>query len=245
MKKNLILIPAISAFGSFFSAAASYNVKYLAGGPSIPTSSLQGAYGATGESWNQATGSFNNLVDSAGNASTINISGLSGTLNFATDMSAAERAATADTVFYGNSNLFGKGQNQTITISGLATGEIYDIYIYSLAHRSASWGLPTSTERSAGAFTTTNVSLNGTNQPLDNGNTGTNATTFTPGSNYVLFKSIVANGSGNISIIADALDGANPTRLHVNGLQIVSVPETSSAAILGLSAFALVFRRRK
>jgi hypothetical protein len=186
-KRNLILIPAISVFSSFFSAAASYNVKYLASGLSIPTSSLQGAYGATGESWNQATGSFNDLVDSSGNASTIDISGLSGTLSFATD-----------------------------------------------------WGLPTNTERSAGAFTITNVSLNGTNQPLDNGNIGTNATTFTPGSNYVLFKSIVANGSGNISIIADALDGANPTRLHVNGLQIVSVPETSSAAILGLSAFASV-----
>ena len=55
----------------------------------------------------------------------------------------------------------------------------------------------------------------------------------------------VADGSGNISIVADALDGANPTRLHVNGLQIVSIPETSSAALLGLSAFALMLRRRK
>ena len=234
-KRNLLLIPAIAIFGSSFCSAAVYNVKYLGGLAPIPTSSLQGVVGGTGESWNQATGAFTDLVDSVGNTSTIDISGLSGT----------ETGGPVNTIFQGNSNQFGKGANQTIAISGLAIAGIYNIYIYALTHNAPSWGQPTDTERAAGAFTTTNLSLNGASQPLDNGNTGTNATTFTAGSNYVLFQSIVADGLGNISIVADALDGAGATRLHINGLQIVSVPETSSAAILGLSAFALFFRRRK
>jgi hypothetical protein len=233
-KTNLLLIPAIAMLGSSLCSAAVYNVKYLhSAGSAIPTSSLQGVLGTTGEIWNQANGSWTNLNDSAGGTSTIDISGLSG----------GENGGPAG-IFNQNSNQFTKGANQTISISQLTVGGVYDIYIYALSHNTGSWGT-TSTERAAGAFTTTNVSGNGTSQSLDNGITGTDADPFTAGSNYVLFQSIVADGSGNISIVADALDGANATRLHVNGLQIVSIPETSSAALLGLGAFALILRRRK
>ena len=237
-KSNLLLIPAIAMLGSTFCSAAivHYNVKYLGGLDPISTSSLQGVIGTTSESWNQATGSFNDLVDFEGNSSTIDITGLSG----------GQNEGPVDTIFYGNSNQFSKGANQTIAISGLDIGGVYDIYIYALSHNTGSWGNLADTERAAGAFTTTNVSGNGTSQSLDNGITGTDADPFTAGSNYVLFQSIVADGSGNISIVADALDaGGASTRLHVNGLQIVSIPETSSAALLGLGAFALILRRRK
>ena len=242
-KRNLLLIPAIATLGSSLCSAAVYNVKYLGGLDPIPTSSLQGVIGSTGESWNQATGSFTDLVDSAGNSSTIDISGLSG----------GQNEGPFNTIFYGNSNQFGKGDNQTIAISGLTIGGVYDIYIYALSHNTGSWGNFADTERAAGAFTTTNISGNGTSQSLDNGITGTDADPFTAGSNYVVFQSIVADGSGNISIVANAYDGLDgiangadgDTRLHVNGLQIVSVPETSSAALLGLGAFALILRRRK
>ncbi len=235
-KRNTLLIPAIALLGSSLCSAAVYNVKYLASGQvAVPVSSLQGVLGSTGESWNQANGSYTNLVDSTGVSSTINISGLSG----GTD------EGPASSIFTGNSNQFGKGDNQTIAITGLAAAGVYNIYIYALSHNGPSWGNFGDTERAAGVFTTTNVSGNGASQPLDNGNAGTNATTFTAGSNYVFFQSIVADGSGNISIVADALDGANPTRLHLNGLQIASIPETSSAALLGLGAVALILRRRK
>jgi hypothetical protein len=235
-KRNLLLIPTIAMLGSSLCSAAVYNVKYLGGLAPIPTSSLQGVIGGTGESWNQETGSFNNLVDSLGNASTIDITGLGG----------GQNEGPFNTIFYGNSNQFTKGADQTIAITGLNPNAVYDIYIYALSHNTGSWGQPSNTERAAGEFTTTNVSGNGTSQSLDNGITGTDADPFTAGSNYVLFQSIVADGSGNISIVADALDdGANSTRLHVNGLQIVSIPETSSAALLGLGAFALILRRRK
>lgn len=234
-KRNLLFIPTIALLGSSLCSAALYNVKYLqAPVTTMPTTSLQGVVGGVGETWNLMNGTSTDLVDSAGGTSTIDISGLSG----------GQNEGLAGSIFFHNSNKFAKGDNQTIAISGLEISGVYDIYIYALSHAASSWGT-TSVERAAGAFTTTNVSGNGTSQSLDNGISGTNSTTFTAGSNYVLFQSIVADGSGNISIVADALDGANATRLHVNGLQIVSIPETSSAALLGLGAFALILRRRK
>jgi hypothetical protein len=237
-KTNLLLIPAIAMLGSSLCSAAVYNVKYLASGQAaVPTSSLQGVLGGLGETWNQASGTYTGILDSTGASSTINISGLSG----GTD------EGPANSIFTGNSNEFGKGNNQTIAISGLAAGGSYDIYIYALSHNTGSWGNLSDTERASGAFTTSNVSGNGTSQSLDNGITGTNATTFTAGSNYVLFQTIVADGSGNISILADATDGAGATRLHINGLQIAqiaAVPEPSAALLGALGVLGLLRRRR-
>jgi hypothetical protein len=239
MKKiHLLLIPAVAVLGSSLCSAAVYNVKFLSSGTQVPVpvSSLQGVIGSTGESWNQGVGGVSGLVASTGGpASGINVSGLNGGDIF---------NPAADSIFAGNSDLFGRGDNQTISITGLALGGTYDIYIYALTHNPAGWGSPASAERAAGAFITTNASGNGTNQSLDNGITGTNATTFTAGGNYVLFQSIVADGSGNVSIVADALDGANPTRLHINGLQIQQVPEASAAMLGALGALALLRRRR-
>ena len=107
-KRNLLLFPAIAMLGSSLCSAAVYNVKCLGGLSPIPTSSLQGVIGSTGESWNQATGAYNDLVDSVGNTSTIDISGLGG----------GQNEGPFNTIFYGNSNQFSKGANQTIAISG-------------------------------------------------------------------------------------------------------------------------------
>jgi hypothetical protein len=237
MKKiHLLLIPAVAVLGSSLcSAAVYYNVKFLSSGTQVPVpvSSLQGVIGSTGESWNQGVGGVSGLVDSTGGpASGINVSGLNGGNIF---------TPAANSIFAGNSNLFGRGDNQTISITGLALGGTYDIYIYALTHDSTGWGSPASAERAAGAFITTNASGNGTNQSLDNGITGTNATTFTAGGNYVLFQSIIADGTGNVSIVADA---SSSTRLHINGLQIQQVPEASAAMLGALGALALLRRRR-
>ena len=181
-------------------------------------------------------------MDSANVGSTIDVSGLSG----------GQNEGLAGSVFFHNSNQFGKGNDQTILIAGLDFNGVYDIYIYALSHNQASWGNLNDTERASGDFTTTNATGNGASQPLENGITGTNNTSFVAGRNYVLFQSIVASPSGNISIVADAFDGLDgtpggtgDTRLHINGLQIVSIPEPTSAALLGLGAFALILRRRK
>lgn len=237
-KRNLLSIGAIALLGSSLSSAAVYNVKYLGGLAPIATSSLQGVLGTTGETWNQATGNFTNLNDSAGGSSTVGVSGIQ-------DDNDNDENLSGLKIFSGNASSFGKGVDRTITITGLTLNGLYDIYIYALSHNTGSWGNTADTERAAGSFITTNISGNGQTQALENGNTGTGPGTFTAGSNYVLFQSIVADGSGNISIVANALDGAGATRLHVNGLQIAAVPEPSSTALLGLGGLALLLRRRK
>jgi len=200
---------------------AMYNVNFLDEGQS-PLSGQVGVVGSPGETWNQGTTSVNNLVDTTGmNTSTISVSGLG---------SDGRSIPNPDrTIFGGVRNFTGKGLDATISISGLEANTAYDLYIYALSHNTGSWGDITSTERGAGDFTTTNTVLgNGQSQWLDNAVPGTNASSFVPNGNYVVFQSIVANGSGNISIVADAYDGIDGlpatndgnTRLHVNALQI-------------------------
>ena len=255
-KRNLLLIPAIAMLGSSLCSAVGliYNVNYLGGGAAVdPTTNLNGVIGGGGQIWNQATftnvnDKFTDIVDSTGGTSTIDISGIFGGNN-------ASDALSGQAIFSGNTAIHNKGEDRTIQISQLTIGGYYDIYIYSLSHSTSSWGT-TDTERSAGDFTTSNAVGNGTSQSLNNGILGTTAATFALGQNYVLFHDIVADGTGTISIVADAFDGVDgiangvtggigDTRLQVNGMQIVSVPETSTAALLGLGGLALVLRRRK
>lgn len=202
--------------------AQAFNVNFHAG---TPTTGLVGLIGSSGETWNQGTTSVSNLIDTTGLInSTVAVTGLPSSGN-------SDAAATASlNVFDVNRNFFGKGQDTTVQITGLTPNTAYDIYIYALSHNVASWGKIADTERAAGDFVTSNTVLgNGQTQWLDNGKAGTNGNSFVPNGNYVVFQSIVTNGSGNISIVVDAHDGldglANTNddgncRLHVCGLQI-------------------------
>lgn len=195
-----------------------YNVNFHAG---AIASGLLGVVGAPGETWNQGTTSVSNLLDSTGTvSSSVSVSGLP-------DGGSTVNAAL--NVFDANRNFFGKGADTTVSITGLLPDTAYDLYIYALSHNTGSWGEITDTERAAGDFVTSNAVLgNGQSQFLDNGIAGTNDSAFVPNGNYVVFQSIVSNGSGNISILADAYDGADNNsstgdgdcRLHISGLQI-------------------------
>jgi alpha-galactosidase len=192
--------------------ANAFNVNFLATNQTAATG-LLGVVGSAGETWNQGTGNITNLVDTTGTVTTaVSVSGMppSGT------------AIVADlAVFKGNRNFFGKGQDCTLSITGLTANTPYDIYIYALSHNAASWGNNTDTERAAGDFVTTNTVLgNGQSQWLDNGISGITGTNFVPNGNYVAFQSIVTNASGSISILANAKDGTGATRLHLCGMQI-------------------------
>ena len=206
------------------STATAYNVNFLDEGQANVTG-LVGVVGNPGETWNQGTGyssgAINNLVDVTGaNVSTVSVSGLGD--------DGRTFAGAGLSVFNGSRGFFGKGQNTTISITGLTPNTPFDLYIYSLGS-SGSWGDAANTERAAGSFVTTNtVNGNGKSQWLDNGKAGTNDTVFLINGNYVVFQSIVSNGSGNISIVVDAYDGIDgisgtgdgDCRLQVNALQI-------------------------
>lgn len=203
------------------SQAVAYNVNFLQNN-AAPEAGLTGVVGSPGETWNQGGSSINNLMDSTGTVvSSVSVSGL-GTDNRAISGSSLS-------VFRANRGLFGKGSNVTISITGLTPDTAYDLYIYALSHNTVSWGNITDTERGSGKFVTPNAVLgNGQSQWLDNAVAGTNGNTFVPNGNYVEFQSIVANSSGNISILVDANKGIDgiagtndgDTRLHVCGLQI-------------------------
>lgn len=199
-----------------------FNVTFLDDGQADVTG-LVGVVGAPGETWNQGIGTnaspVSNLVDTTGTVvSTVSVSGLGddGRTLTSTDL----------TIFNGNRGFFGKGSDTTLSISGLTPDASYDLYIYSLSHNASPWGDITNSERAAGDFVTTNtVNGNGQSQFLDNGITATSDDVFVPNGNYVAFESIVADGSGNISILVDAYDGdgdrgTSSTRLQVCGLQI-------------------------
>ena len=201
--------------------AAAYNVNFLDEGQAALTGQV-GVAGNSGETWNQGTTSVSNLADASGAAtSTVSVSGLGN--------DGRSIIGAALSVFGGVRNVLDKGTDTTISITGLTPNTPYDLYVYALSHNASSWGDIASTERGAGDFVTANtVSGNGQSQYLDNAKTGTNASAFVPNGNYVAFQSIVSDGSGKISVVADAYDGidGNPAtddgdcRLHVNGLQI-------------------------
>ena len=191
-------------------APVAFNVNIYA---DAPATGLVGVVGAPGETWNQGTTSASNLIDATGTvASSVSVTGLP---------SDGYNVNAALKVFAANRNFFGKGTDTTISITGLVPDTAYDLYIYSLSHNNASWGDFTDTERAAGDFVTSNTVLgNGQSQWLDNGITGVNGDSFIANGNYVVFQSIVSNNLGNISVLADALDGPGSTRLHLSGLQI-------------------------
>jgi alpha-galactosidase len=201
--------------------ATAYNVNFLDEGQSNVTG-LTGVVGGSGETWNQGTMAASALVDSSGaNVSTVNVSGLGN--------DGRETPSAALSVFNGGRGFFAKGQDTTMSITGLTPNTAYDLYIYSLGSNNTAWGNIADSERTAGDFVTTNtVNGNGQSQWLDNGKAGTNGNSFLINGNYVVFQSIITNGSGNISILVDAYDGINglpdggdgDCRLYVNGLQI-------------------------
>ncbi len=190
-------------------APVAFNLNIYA---DAPATGLVGVVGAPTETWNQGQTSASNLIDSTGVASSVSVTGLP---------SDGYNVNATLKVFAANRNFFGKGQDTTISITGLVPDTAYDLYIYSLSHNNGSWGDFTDTERAAGDFVTSNtVQGNGQSQWLDNGITGVNGDNFIANGNYVVFQSIVSNNLGNISVLADALDGPGNTRLHLSGLQI-------------------------
>jgi alpha-galactosidase len=215
---NLTLTDTASVEFTDPEAPVAFNVNFHAG---TPATGLLGVVGDPGETWNQGTTSASNLTDATGTvASSVNVTGLP---------DGQETVNAALNVFDANRNFFGKGADTTISITGLVPDTAYDLYIYALSHNQASWGNSTDSERAAGDFITSNTVLgNGQSQWLDNGKAGTNGSNFVANGNYIVFQSIVSNGAGNISILADAYDGLNgisgdgdgDCRLHINGLQI-------------------------
>jgi hypothetical protein len=241
-KPALTLAAIVLGAGSFASAAL-INVNFTGGAD--PESSLVGPGGGLGTTWNQFAGpdSPGTLLDSSGAATTVAINsnfGLPNTFD----------TATIDlTMLRGSMTNFGKGVDDTnVTISGLAIGGIYDIWLVTLRNQPFESGTPSGTEQYVGWWSTANTTTSSSNQLVDARGASINTSTFVDGYNYVLFEDVVANGSGQIvftGVAGPLLDGSNNDhRLGLNGLQINQVPEPGSLALIALGGLLGLRRRR-
>lgn len=267
--KTKTLLAALATTAALSAGSASAELinitsdKYTGGPnpfPPLVTADLQGPGGVgAGTTWNiyddndSTNATTSGVRDSAGNLLT----------GVTFETTAGESRGTGSDydlevqrTFWQN---FGKGADQTVTVGGLTSGDVYDVWIVSNAPgTTTSNAAQTSwfTEGGAGVWSTTNTTSSASSQTIDNTLGPKNTSTWVDGYNYVFFANVVVDGSGNISFLGNADDagdgltyaaGAPDTeahRLQLNSIQLQLVPEPSSLALLGLGGLLIARRRR-
>ncbi|HNQ89803.1 MAG TPA: Ig-like domain-containing protein [Verrucomicrobiota bacterium] len=193
-----------------------FNVNYwrnapTPGSPEDP-GTLVGPRGGLGETWNQAnTTSGTNLLAANGVLTHVGFT--------ITAPSSWDWGNPDLRLLQSGLTFFGKGEDTTLTITGLKPGGTYDVWLASHANNAAvaerasgTWSTPNATSTTGGQIIDSLSSLNGTN--------------WQKGNNYVLFESVVADTQGQIVFNGDATDaeelGAEQPayRLPLNGWQI-------------------------
>ena len=191
-------------------------------------STLVGPAGGLGSKWNQfASASAGGVLSDSGGV--------------ATPVSFTTTASEGRT--WGNPSLkmlhsalthFGKGQDMTLTITGLTPSSRYNVSLASHAHNAST------AERAHGIWSTTNPTSSASAQTLNGVSTALNGTTWEAGKNHVNFESVVADSAGKIVFLGDATDvGEFDTlayRLPLNGFQIVQLPPLPPPAPVDLAA---------
>ena len=173
-------------------------------------SALVGPAGGLATRWNQfAANSGAGLLDSTGTPTTVTF-----TTNFSEGRSGG---ATNTPMLRSTLTDFSRGATRTLTISGLAPGGLYDVWLASFRDSTAV------NERTYGRWTANNSTASPTVQYLDN-RSGRNGATFVEGYNYITFKSVAATAGGEISFTSKGMmtaDGADGDyRNGLSGFQI-------------------------
>ena len=231
---KLATIGALLASASIANAAL-ISLNYNGGGDSPAGATLSGPGGGLGTTWNQVSSPANTgaLLDSTGASTTISV-----TTNYENATLGVQTAGTLP-IFRSFLNVFARPNANTVTINGLASGGLYDIWLTSYRDI-LDPNFPT--ERNVGTWATTNTTTSSSSQTVNSQTLGTNGGSFVAGYNYVLFSNVQATAGGVISFTANG-DAAG-RRLHLNGLQINAVPEPGTAILGGLAFLALLRRRR-
>jgi hypothetical protein len=237
MKPKTILTLAVLA-GISSSQAALINLNYNGGGDAPVESTLSGPAGGLATTWNSVTSSGDTgaLQDSGDNPTTVSVN----TSGYDGSPSLGNQTVGDLPVYRSFLSSFSRPGAYSVTISGLASEGLYDIWL--LSYRDATNPL----DPSVGTWTADNTTTSSISQLVDAQDVSTpGSSTFTEGYNYVLFSNVEATVGGVISFTGVGDPGDTGRRLHLNGLQINQVPEPSSAALLGLGGLALILRRRK
>lgn len=176
----------------------------------------------TAPAWNNFTvrdaGTALALVDTTNVASGVTL-----TINSSFSLLAESPAPGGSYPSTVSQDAFFKDSNATMTLSGLNTSLTYNLTFFAYINRPDS--------------RLTNISINGgTAVPLEPG-----MGTIT--GNTITFSNVAPTPSGTIDIAYSR--GAGVGNLIINALEITSVPEPSSAMLLGAFAICPLLRRRR
>jgi hypothetical protein len=233
----LPLLPVALSAATVVNVDFSRDISIANPAPANPAGSLQTSTGPapdTGTFWNDfrigltgagttvvAGDTRNNLSDSTGAATTIDVSLTSGFYRAFNSSTLTINDLQQEWVF---AQL---GQMATMTVGGLNSSLTYDLYLVA----------PGSTTLPA-AYTIGGTTQNATGAIGD-------GVTWAAGLQYVLFSGIAPDGGGNIMIgIQDGLAPINGNG-GIAAIQIVAIPEPSTSLLLLGSLVGLALRRRR
>lgn len=221
-----------------------------ANGPSVtgPAGAVQAS------NWNNfaaATGTNQPLADSGGTGSGAVIAYTSPNLYGTTPSGTGTTGTAGDTALMTGYLDNGNGSTGiTVAVSGLPaafTSGGYQVLAYSNTDSAGSWGFRvTDTNAVIDTRYGQNTGGGGKNYPLSGINgyvnsTSTNAAGPGTAANYVTLGTFTGSGFTLVGVQGATSDG----RARLNGFQIVSVPEPTSLAVLGVGALGLLSRRRR
>jgi hypothetical protein len=198
------------------------------------------------DNWNNATGTTGavfNLIDSTG---TTTITDVTWTTNNLWDLANGDGSGGDQDMMSGYLDNFNVNGPQTLTISGIQPNKGYDVYVYfnrgqeTYTGITASDGINTNTyyARDNGSNYTTNGYMISSDDNIGDGWTDANVFEFTGYTGSTLDFS----DPGNPGIPA----APGGWKVYVQGIQlVVTVPEPSSTALLGLGGLALMLRRKR
>jgi hypothetical protein len=185
-----------------------------------------GLWSQGGNSWNLATTSGTNLVDSAGNITTIGFN----TVSFGSSNSNSGWGPDGLT----NNGRYGPTDNTTIhqaNITGLIPNQAYALLVYHAANNAVE--TQSANTLSPQDFTGSTTTANSATYVDGFGTSGANT-------HFYYYSSVTASSGGVIQILSSGINYETFT-----GFQIQPVPETSSSILLGMGALAAAFVRRR
>ena len=239
-KSHLAAITAatvvVASLGATSIRADLIDVNFYSGSFGGGTASGAAVVGSSTDTWNgidgdTASGSMDNLVDVAGNSTSVGISWIAAgaVIPLASNIQ-PNPSLMFDYLYNTNTTEINNG-DISVTLSGLMPETQYDLYLYVASNDASDYDR-------AVAFTVDSTI---------GGAGGNPETSFIDGENYELLTPTSDNlGDLSITESPQALGLINTSgEVDLNGLQFHPVPEPASLAFMAMGALPLIYKRRK